>query len=217
MVTSWNRLTPPSSPQAFTESVSPLALPPVAQCSSRSDLAAWRSRTWRSHRSMIRSCGYYRRPCGGRVDPDRWWWTRPAISPSSRSSSTPDAGCSALHYGFQGLARPRGGAKAGGAVDREPAGEVGLDPQVVGEDRPDLQLDGVVAAVRSGRGERVPAALLVQIDQPERVGAVGERDQGAQQRGAEAGVDECAVHRVQIGDQAGDVLGARLADQPGEH
>jgi hypothetical protein len=32
----------------------------------------------------------------------------------------------------------RRGLQAWGAVDGEPAGEVGLDAQVVGEDRPDL-------------------------------------------------------------------------------
>src|SRR5690349_18138817 len=107
-------------------------------------------------------------------------------------------------------------SQAGGAVDREPAGEVLFEVEVGADDGLDLEFGGVVATVGAGGNERVPGAALVEIDKAYRLGAVAEGDQRAQQRRAEARVDERRVDRMQVGDQGLQVVRCRLPDQPGE-
>ena len=109
-------------------------------------------------------------------------------------------------------------SEAGGAEDGHPPAEFGLDVEVFGEDAAHLELEGVVALLGPVGREGVEGALLVQVDEPEPCGRrdPSNVDERAQQRRPEAGVLECAVDGVQLGDEVGDLGGVVPARQPGE-
>src|SRR5699024_9425582 len=95
-------------------------------------------------------------------------------------------------------------AEAGSAPDRQPPTELGLHRQVVLDQSPYLQFQRVVAPLVTVGSERVERAALVQVHQCERLALRGgERDQRAQQGGAEPVVLQGGVDRVQIGHQVG--------------
>src|SRR6516165_793327 len=103
------------------------------------------------------------------------------------------------------------------APDGEPAAQVLLPLQVVTDDALDLQLQRVVPALAVQRGEGIERAPLVQVDQRQpALPIVAEGDQRTQQLGAEAGVDQRGVDRVQVGDQRVELVGHARADQPVE-
>src|SRR5439155_16410753 len=81
----------------------------------------------------------------------------------------------------------------------------------------DLHLQCAVPALPAGRRERVERAPLVQVNQPEALpGRAAEAHHRAQQLRAEAARLQRAVHRVQVRDQALQVVRGVTADQPGE-
>src|SRR5580704_1852334 len=108
-------------------------------------------------------------------------------------------------------------SQAGCPPHREPPAEVRLDLQVIAERAADLQFHPVVPALAGLRGERVERAALVQVNQAEPApGGVTEAEDGAEQLRAEAARLQRGIHRVQVRDQALDVVRGMTADEPGE-
>src|SRR5919106_3504148 len=108
--------------------------------------------------------------------------------------------------------------ESGSSPDGEPATDIGLDRQVTGDQRPDLQFERRVAPLGDSvdRRERVERPALVEIHQHDRLpGTASQTHRRAQQRGAETGGLQRAVHRVQIGDKRGHVVGRASQHKPG--
>src|SRR4029079_2191231 len=144
--------------------------------------------------------------------------------PSPRTRNAPSLGLAApathplTHDPVTVQATPSPGRlEAGCAPECEPALEVLLHRELVGEGVAELDLEEAVAGLRAAGSKGVEGALLVEIDEPDvAAGGVVERHQRAQQPGREALFLQRGVDRVQVGAESLDVVVDAVDHQPGE-